>query len=999
IVGELRTVLARVCVKDLEPDLVILDEFQRFKDLLHGDDFAAELARALFTYAKEDSAEHARVLLLSATPYKMFTQHDEATGDDHLKDFLQTVRFLHDDPERTERFASHLGRYGRSLLRYQSVSRSELCESKAAIETGLKEVMVRTERLAVTANRNGMLVEVPAAPLSLEPADLTSYLALQGVAGVVNHGDTMEFWKSAPYALNFMDDYQLKQHFKRATESAESEKLFQALANVPESVLSREDLEAYRAVDPANSRLRWLLHETVQAGAAEMFWTAASCPYYEPEGAFTGEARITKRLVFSAWQVVPKVVASMVSFEAERRLLGAPPEGQAGANTPAERKKRRGLLRFGVKDGRPTGMPALALLYPSPALAMLGDPLTASRELGATERLPSLSEVLGAVQARVRASLAEAGVPEAAPSGGDEKWYWAAPVLLDLAKNRERTVDWFGQGELSRRWQGDAPATGEAGPETEAGEEPDRWSAHVEEARRILVAAASDLGPPPSDLPDVLALLAVGGLANAALRALSRVAGGPRAMTELGVRNAAGQIAHGLRSLFNQPEVTVSLRRSDDDQSYWRRVSEYAAMGCLSAVLDEYAHVALEADTLAGKPADLIAAGIAERMISALTLQTATLRADVVTLDSGSGRVRVDDTFGFRTAFAVRYGARGEEGAAADRNQRLQVAFNSPFWPFVLCTTSVGQEGLDFHSYCHAVVHWNLPSNPVDLEQREGRVHRYKGHAVRKNVASCHRAAALAADAPSDPWAAMFDAARASVTTTDSDLVPYWVYCVDGGAQIERHVPALPLSKDAARKEALRRSLTLYRMAFGQSRQEDVVAFLQRNVPSEDQAQLMADLAIDLAPPRSENRTASGADEVGEWAEEAPRVLESVNPVPPQHSRSLARFCELLDDLNALQESRPDRSEDSGEPSDLATISTLLDEFARIRDAELQASPAGERAKPPIDPLRLADLLDAFVACRPDPVVVGDPRNRFIDLLEQFVRMAGRSGHASSKWS
>ena len=52
----------------------------------------------------------------------------------------------------------------------------------------------------------------------------------------------------------------------------------------------------------------------------------------------------------------------------------------------------------------------------------------------------------------------------------------------------------------------------------------------------------------------------------------------------------------------------------------------------------------------------------------------------------------------------------------------LRRAFNSPFWPFVLTSTSVGQEGLDFHLYCHAVVHWNLPSNPVDLEQREGRV-------------------------------------------------------------------------------------------------------------------------------------------------------------------------------------------------------------------------------------------------------------------------------------
>nr|WP_270246095.1 helicase-related protein [Coprococcus sp. AM11-30B] len=41
--------------------------------------------------------------------------------------------------------------------------------------------------------------------------------------------------------------------------------------------------------------------------------------------------------------------------------------------------------------------------------------------------------------------------------------------------------------------------------------------------------------------------------------------------------------------------------------------------------------------------------------------------------------------------------------------------------PFVLATTSIGQEGLDFHNYCCVIMHWNLPSNPIDLEQREGR--------------------------------------------------------------------------------------------------------------------------------------------------------------------------------------------------------------------------------------------------------------------------------------
>jgi hypothetical protein len=56
-----------------------------------------------------------------------------------------------------------------------------------------------------------------------------------------------------------------------------------------------------------------------------------------------------------------------------------------------------------------------------------------------------------------------------------------------------------------------------------------------------------------------------------------------------------------------------------------------------------------------------------------------------------------------------------------------------PFLAIRFDTTSAGQEGIDFHWWSHAVVHWNIPANPVDFEQREGRVHRYAGHAVRKN--------------------------------------------------------------------------------------------------------------------------------------------------------------------------------------------------------------------------------------------------------------------------
>src|SRR5439155_27313641 len=87
VIGALRMELARSCLGALEPDLIILDEFQRFKSLLDGTDPAAELASDLFRF------DGARVLLMSATPYKMFTTADEASGDDHYRDFLETVQF------------------------------------------------------------------------------------------------------------------------------------------------------------------------------------------------------------------------------------------------------------------------------------------------------------------------------------------------------------------------------------------------------------------------------------------------------------------------------------------------------------------------------------------------------------------------------------------------------------------------------------------------------------------------------------------------------------------------------------------------------------------------------------------------------------------------------------------------------------------------------------------------------------------------------------------
>lgn len=67
------------------------------------------------------------------------------------------------------------------------------------------------------------------------------------------------------------------------------------------------------------------------------------------------------------------------------------------------------------------------------------------------------------------------------------------------------------------------------------------------------------------------------------------------------------------------------------------------------------------------------------------------------------------------------------------RMANIKNAFNSPFWPFVFTSTSIGAEGIDLHWYARNIVHWNAPARPLDIEQREGRVMRYRCHALRLN--------------------------------------------------------------------------------------------------------------------------------------------------------------------------------------------------------------------------------------------------------------------------
>jgi hypothetical protein len=830
-IGELRRLLARVCLATLKPKLIILDEFQRFKHLLNEDSDAGDLARGLFDSETEQGA---RVLLLSATPYRGLSLHHE-TDDDHYGDFLALLIFLENsDGAGCKEILAEYRAALPAVMTPDGLMR--LRRAKMALQQRLCRVMARTERLASSDHRGGMLLDVPPANASLHAIDVRGFLGAQCVADAVEQGDVVEYWKSAPYLFNFMDSYALKQAFRDAPEK---DQMVRLVREFPETFLDLERARAYQPVEPANPRLRDLLSETVDRGMWRLLWMPPSLGYYTLTGPFAAPelTNVTKRLVFSAWHMVPRAVAALVSYEAERRMMRAShPRAQL---TQEDWKKQRGLLRFGISDERLTGLPLLLLVYPCLTFARDCDP----RELARGARLTA-AEVRSQFAARISGLIEKLGIVHETGSGTDDRWYWLAPMLLDFAEFPVAAQSWWDRAELAQTWAG-----------IEAGDEDEGWTSHVEMARQALDAIRSgkeQLGMPPVDLMDVLALAASAAPATAAMRAYARASRSDPAMS-LPLRDVAARSGRAFLSLFNHAEVIEAVRAEFRGEPYWQRVLEYAHAGGLQAVLDEYAHLLRESLSVTALPAAETAEKIGAELIAALTIRAASLRIDEVTAPRYAREIKLK-TEPMRIRFAMRFGDdRSDEEAPltfdgappGTRKERVRAAFNSPFWPFVLVSTSVGQEGLDFHHYCHAITHWNLPSNPVDLEQREGRIHRYKGHAVRKNVAAAFAAEALR-HSDSDAWETAFELGRKGRSAQENDLVPYWLF--PGDAKIERHVPALPFSREVERLYGLRRALAIYRMVFGQSRQEDLITYLLAQIPEGERDGIVAELQIDLSP-------------------------------------------------------------------------------------------------------------------------------------------------------
>jgi hypothetical protein len=269
-------------------------------------------------------------------------------------------------------------------------------------------------------------------------------------------------------------------------------------------------------------------------------------------------------------------------------------------------------------------------------------------------------------------------------------------------------------------------------------------------------------------------------------------------------------LAYDFMLFFDKPEsiAAVQINEQDKDRRFrenrdktdihWNLVLRYCIDGNLQSVLDEYCHMLSSKNKTVD---DLIAA-----ISSGLNLRTSTVKVEGISKD-----------------YAVSFGNQNletEEGKS--RASDVINNFNSPFRPFVLASTSLGQEGLDFHYYCRKIMHWNLPYSPVEFEQREGRINRYKGLVIRQNIAYKYKSELTN---NSDIWKELFDIAleKESTIPHKPQILPFWYTESRDDLKIERIVPLFSLSKDVIQYNEIISLLTLYRLTFGQPRQEELI--------------------------------------------------------------------------------------------------------------------------------------------------------------------------------
>lgn len=841
IIGSLRECLAMACLEFIDPDLIIMDEFQRFTDTMDNCSKEGTLESALI------GKDRAKILILSATPYKPFNTRNE--NGSHYSEFYKTLSFLFREDAKEGPTISQIGQWLEDFRKH--LKAGDAGESTKAlkdkIETHLKEVMCRTERYWYIEESNKGVLEIPAngeATKRLVPrtSELIEYARLQQFLLEQQMGSVaIDYWKSCPSILTFMDSsYKFIQKI-------------QGRRQIPQSLMLRDPKLANNHL--SNLKFRLLLSKVLDneveapqqhTGKKELWrhlWIPPIYQYYSDPSDLVATGRPHKFLIFSHWRFVPRAIAAIVSKQIEMRC-------------PQYDPNRSGTLKFA---GDKVSLFPFDICFPSLRLAREIQPLTLAFDLG---KLSRSKEFIASARLQLLEMMKESKIT----LGSQAPSHWKVIARLEATGP---------DADLARRLIIKSQVTDD---------ENEYYQHHAETYLRYL-DDTSNLTVSAGQVEKILQI-ALFSPAHAILRSAMSVLADPCSP------EAIEQIYHHsiqlgvneLRNYFNRPLVQTVIRQTADGKHYNDRVLNYCRRGHFQEMMDEFCY--LMAEVLQKKNhgdkdetafADFFdhLAGVFQTYRGATSMNMADESGRLLERKTSQsahfalafGETESEENPGQQTS-QQRTTARTAHRKMRLRGTTVRDAFNSPFWPFVLATTSRGQEGLDFHLYCRDVVHWNLPSNPVDLEQREGRINRYDGLCIRQSIEKDYDLFKLQRNGhqPGDNhalpnlWKLVFDTIQDDQDRQFSPhhfkhgLFPHWIYVPRNGTQknvlVRRHLLFYYGSRDLIRYKRLKHDLGYYRIAFGQPRQQDMIEEILNTLKSKGTAAdvNLEHLMINLSP-------------------------------------------------------------------------------------------------------------------------------------------------------
>ena len=783
LVAAARTALAVAALRDIGPHLVIFDEFQRFRDLTDDPGPAAEndsadlrgrAAERVMEAIRGDAGPGApALLLLSATPYTPYRSRHERraaglNGHDQSDDFFNLISFLAATDEVAKQAKQRFAELREELHR-GAIDSEQAMALRAGLTQMLIPLMSRTERTSIQLKGACGSSVTELIEKELSPSDLHEFRDMHDCFREQDHDWIVPLWQSVPLPMQTLGS--------RYTSWREKKKMPAVVE------FSKDSRDGYKK--PAHwphPRVRALMG-VAPATSMLMPWSRPSLQWWplaggwKPDHGAVGEERDDKLLVFSRYRAVPAAVSGLLSYTVEQSLASGVRDGGL---------RYESMSRHWLKPSSAL----LELFHPSPLLASI-EPLQA--------QIGKLARMRDTVRSQLHQRLVVLGIKVVSRHKRHRRSWELLPALEAMAGLWE---------ESSKAWEtvGDGSDDDSTGLLAEA---VGRWNKAAEQ--RVTEISKQELHE--------LAALAMEAPGVVLMRALQRH--WPESTVALpGIVNCAW---NGLRNYLNRPWF-VSALSSRKSERYPAAIRRAVVDGGLESVLDEHFWY------LSQKPASSLSEALSE-LHAALHLRDSNVTFHEPANAGG------DHPFSIRCHVAVpltegkipdHMGQQGDKEKPL-RPDEVRRAFNSPFWPKVLVTTSIGQEGLDLHPWCSALAHWDLATGPVALEQREGRITRFAGLSVRRAIARQMQSQLGDGESTSSPWIRLAQLAEDQLED-ESGLAPWWT--VDN-ATCKSYVLSAITSEQGIHLDALNQERALYRLVLGMPNQNDLMSALKLHVSEE----------------------------------------------------------------------------------------------------------------------------------------------------------------------